>query len=446
MAGRTPAATAPPLLDPLLTAVYQRCLGAEERAALLAACPGVSWLATCAEQSPLPCGWHAQQARAPRRAPLLYVCGLTGEVSQVPPHLARFAELARILLYVTDQPQEAASAWAWAQRESRQALEEGRSLLVGWAPHFDEASGCQYWHCELSGRSSWESPAASAVYYSKVAAQVLELAGPSKLRSGHGAACCALSCSSSCSTGTGDSDPEEDLPLSAGASSRLPGSPLPGTPSGLPSTPSSSSGPVSPVADAHLFFTARGDASPRPQEDGPRPADTPASALVDTAAALAAVATALSGKAPVASALDPAATPRTAAAELSSAVAAVQRALRRWPGVPEAAAQEKAPLEERALSAVAEVQHDVAAPPVPDEQPVQAVAEAAPETQAAKPEPGAKAAEEVLPNSRPPTPNGSLARPLLSSPAFATFAGGQGDASKGVRRLAVPPLQLPTRT
>jgi len=277
----------------------------------------------------------------PRRS--LYVCALTGEVCETPPHLCRYAELARLLIYAVVRPEEAANAESWAQQESKAALAEGRRMLSNWSLHKDQTSGREFWHCQLSGRSSWENPAAPAMYFSNVCEHLFDMrkslaaqstasssdSCPSAATSSTGQQpqACRIGTTSSeadacsiCSTNTGDSDVEEVATESpTAASSALPDTPsstLPLTPNGLPATPSSV-GIITPLAgDAVGFFTAREEQSPRPW---PSPASaaqpaTPssstaaalllppafgpldaASALVGTASALAAVASALAG-------------------------------------------------------------------------------------------------------------------------------------------------------
>jgi len=162
------------LVQPMLSAVYGRALTNNEISAATSACPEITWLAQCAILCPLPVGWVAIPAEEATGAPALYACELTGEVVEQPPHLPRFSKLARLLMHAVTHPAEASTAVAWLRVEIDDANAECIRLQESWCRSIDPSSGSEFWHNPMTGKSSWESPAAPSAFAAAVAERVLD--------------------------------------------------------------------------------------------------------------------------------------------------------------------------------------------------------------------------------------------------------------------------------
>jgi len=160
------------LVRPILAAVYGRQLDDNEVASAVGHCPEVAWIAQCALMCPLLPGWRATPGNA--ASEFLYSCELTGEVCPQPPHLPRFARLARLVLHAVQHPNDVNTVVAWVRREAENAFDEATRLQEGWRQCVDDVTGTEYWHCPITGRSSWESPSSSAAYAASVAERLLD--------------------------------------------------------------------------------------------------------------------------------------------------------------------------------------------------------------------------------------------------------------------------------
>jgi len=164
------------LVQPMLSAVYGRPLSSAEVAAATSACPEITWLAQCALLCPLQVGWRQCPAEkdAAGSTPALYACELTGEVSEQPPHLARFSKLARLLLHAVTHPSESHTAAAWLKVEIEDAHSECLRLQESWCRSLDPSNGAEFWHNPMTGKSSWQSPAGASAYTAAVAERILD--------------------------------------------------------------------------------------------------------------------------------------------------------------------------------------------------------------------------------------------------------------------------------
>merc|ERR1712139_628087 len=90
-------------------------------------------------------------------------------VSEQPPHLPRFSKLARLLLHAVTNPAEVHTAAAWLKVEIEDAHAESLRLHESWCRSVDPSSNKEFWHNPMTGKSTWESPAAHSAYAAAVA-------------------------------------------------------------------------------------------------------------------------------------------------------------------------------------------------------------------------------------------------------------------------------------
>jgi len=154
------------LLPPLLEATYDQPLRPDQVTTVRRLCPEVDWLAQCAASAPLPLGWKASMGSDAKPQ---FENHRTGEVLDQPPWLPDFGYLARLILHVRMDASEARRVGALLVTERDRCRQAVQSLQKGWSgPHRDRFTGQHFYHCQATGTSAWQSPAAPAEFQLKV--------------------------------------------------------------------------------------------------------------------------------------------------------------------------------------------------------------------------------------------------------------------------------------
>lgn len=151
----------------LLEATFEITITEEAAVSILESYPELVWLANCLRRCPLPAGWTAVDSGNNR---LRYVEMESGASSDVSPLLSRMADMGRIMMHWRQNPNTVMDAATGLRNMQHKDLEDAkRSRRIWRGPHKDPKSGAEFWHCPITGRSTWGDPGASAEFLSRVA-------------------------------------------------------------------------------------------------------------------------------------------------------------------------------------------------------------------------------------------------------------------------------------
>jgi len=152
----------------LLDAVFDFPMADGASKFMLEANPSIAWLGHCLQRCPLPPCWSALESRCGRED-LRYVDMNTGAITDAPPLMQEFVDLARVMLFCRGNPSQADFVIDRLKVKHREHLADAEFARTTWnGPHMDPSTGSEYWYCPATGRSTWGDPGAANDYLARV--------------------------------------------------------------------------------------------------------------------------------------------------------------------------------------------------------------------------------------------------------------------------------------
>lgn len=151
----------------LLEAVFEITITEEASVSILESYPELVWLANCLRRCPLPPGWTAVDDGNGR---LHYVDMESNVSSDISPLLHRVVDMGRLMLHWRQNPNTCGDiAVTLKTMQLKDEEESKRARRIWQGPYKDPSTGSEFWHCPITGRSTWGNPGAASEFLSRIA-------------------------------------------------------------------------------------------------------------------------------------------------------------------------------------------------------------------------------------------------------------------------------------
>jgi len=151
----------------LLSIVFDFVVTEEAAVSILDQYPELAWLAHCLQRCPMPPCWTSVDVEQDEAR---YVDMESGDMTDTPPLMKQFAEMATLMLQWRQSPTSAGAVGKELAAIHKSAVDDAARARRVWSgPHVDNETGAKFWHCEASGRSTWGDPSAAAEFLARVA-------------------------------------------------------------------------------------------------------------------------------------------------------------------------------------------------------------------------------------------------------------------------------------